>query len=149
MTQLVFTILMLLFFIYTAVEATTFRQLASYFPFYLSLLGIACISIEIIRQLINLKKGKSEDKDDVVHPNIRAAIKYMGLLVLYAVMVYVLGMVIASAIYVFAFLFWIARMKWWKAALTTGVLIAVVVGFADMMNLYWPKSLIQVFTIMF
>jgi len=139
---------MLLFFIYTAIEATTFRELASYFPLYLSILAIVMMTIEIIRQIISIKKGKEEEKGEVMHPNIGAALKYMGIIILYAVLVYIIGMVIATAIYVFAFLLLIAKMKWWKAALITGILIAAIVTFANVMNLYWPKSLIQIFTIM-
>ncbi len=140
---------MLMFFIFAAIEATQFKELASYFPLYLSLVAIVLMVIEIIRQVINLKKGNEEERAELLHPHIGAALIYSGILILYAVMVYVIGMVLASVIYVFAFLYFIAKTKLWKAILITAILIGAVIGFADLMNLYWPKSLINILTVIF
>lgn len=139
--QLIFTILMLLLFMYTAFEAISFKKQASYFPLYISLLGILGMLIEIIRQLIVMRK---ESDNELLHPNFKAVIKYTIILVAYVVLVYVFGLIIATAGFLVLFLYYIAKMKLWRAAISVAILIVLVISFANLMNLYWPKSLINI-----
>lgn len=143
--QLIFTILLFFFFIYTALEAREFAQTAKYFPLYLSITATVILFIEIIRQIVRFQKNK--ETDEVLHPHMRAVIVYTILIVLYAVLVYVIGLLLASAIYVFVFLYFIANMRLIGSIITVAILIAFLVIFGDVMNLYWPKSLFNILDI--
>lgn len=137
--QFTFTIIMFLFFIYTLIEAASFKKLAKYFPFYISIIALVMLAIEIIRQIINFKK--SSESGEVMHPNIKGVIKYTFYLIIYVGLVYLIGIVLASLIYVFVFLYFIAQMKWWQASLTVVILLVFIVQLGKFMNLHWPKSL--------
>lgn len=140
--QLVFTILMLSFFIYAAVEATSFKQLAKYFPFYVSIIAAVLLLIEIVRQVIQLNKNKA--KEELFHPNIKGAIKYTLFLIVYILLVYLIGIVLATIIYVFCFLYFIAKMRLVRSVITVVILTIIIVAFGDIMKLFWPESLFHI-----
>ena len=143
--QLTFTTFLFFFFIYTAVEATSFKQTAKYFPLYISIVAIVILLIEIIRQVIKLRETKQ--KGEQFHPNMKGAMKYILFLIVYAVLVYLIGIVLASAIYVFVFLYYIAKMRLINTIITVGILVALLMTFEDVMNLYWPTSVFHILTI--
>ena len=137
--QLIFTSLVFIVLIFAAIEARTFKETAMYFPFYISLLGIILFFIEIIRQVRKLKEEMA--KGELLHPNIKRALKFTGILTIFFVLVYLIGLIPATAIYVFAFLYFIAKMKIWQSLLTCAILVTFLTIFGKAMNLYWPKSL--------
>src|SRR5690625_2221849 len=141
--QLSFTSLLLLFFIYTAVAATSFKELARYFPLYLSVIGAVLLFIEVIRQLLTIKKNMK--KDEQLHPNIKAVILYTLYLTGYILLVYLIGMIIATVIFLFVFLYFTAKMRLISSIITVIVVVGVLMLFADVMNLYWPKSIFNIF----
>ena len=141
--QLSFTSLLLLFFIYTAVAATSFKELARYFPLYLSVIGAVLLFIEVIRQLLTIKKNMK--KDEKLHPNIKGAILYTLYLTGYILLVYLLGMIIATVIFLFIFLYFTAKMRLISSIITVIVVVGILMLFADVMNLYWPKSVLDIF----
>ena len=143
--QLGFTILLFFLFIYSAIEATSFKQLAKYFPLYISIIAAILLLIEIIRQIIKLKENK--EKGEQFHPNLKGAFKYTLYLIVYVLLVYLIGFVLASIIYVFVFLYFIAKMRLISSIITVAVLVGLMIMFGDAMNLYWPKSLFHILTI--
>lgn len=144
--QLSFTILMFIFFIYTAIEATSFKKLAKNFPLFISILAITILLIEIVRQVVKLKENMQNG--EVLHPNMAGVIKYTLILTLYIVMVYIIGIILASTIFVFLFLYFIANMKLIQSFITVAVLIGLLIAFGNAMNLTWPKSIFHILTIM-
>lgn len=146
LANIIFPFLMLALFSYTAWGATSFKSKASYFPLYISILGIICMIIELIRQFILLRK---ETSDEPLHPNIVAVLQYTCILVLYVILVYIFGLILATIAYIFAFLLFISKMKWWRAIISVAILIFLIISFGNIMNLYWPKSLLNILTIMF
>lgn len=143
--QFGFTILMFILFVYSAIEATSFKKLAKYFPLYISIIAAIILFIEIVKQGIQLKKNVK--KGEVLHPNLRGAIKYGLILTVYIAMVYLIGLILASAIYVFLFLYFIAEMKLIQSLIAITVLTVLLITFGNVMNLYWPKSLLNIFMI--
>ena len=144
--QLIFSFLMLFLFIYMAIEANSFKDLARLFPLYISIAAAFILFIDIIRQLIKIKDIKK--KDELFHPNIKGALKYIFYLIIYIVLVYFVGLEIASAIYVFAFLYLVAKMKLLNTIITTVILVVSIIVFANAMDLYWPSSVFEILTIL-
>src|SRR5690625_2251090 len=142
LAHLMFTIFILLFFVYTATAALSFKKQASYFPLYISMLGILAMVIELVRQFIAWRKNSDKE---LFHNNFMAVIKFSLVIILYAGIVYVIGLIPATILYLFLFLFFISRMRWWTALLSVAILVVLIITFADVMNLYWHKSLIHIF----
>lgn len=139
-TQIVFTSLILCMFIYTAVAATSFNKLAKYFPLYISITGIVCLTLALIRIIIQIRKEENKDQEPL-HPNIPGVIKYTCLLTAYLALVYLIGMIYASAIYVSFFLYFIAKMKPIHTVISVAAVVVGLITIANVMNLYWPKSI--------
>lgn len=140
--QLVFTLLVFLVFVYAAYEAQNFKRLARYFPYYVSIISAGLIFIELIRQIIFFKK--EYNKGELLHEDMRGVFKYTFLLTLYILLAYIIGIIPASFVYVTLFLILIAKMKPWKALLLVIILLTLLIIFARVMVLYWPKSLITI-----
>jgi len=56
-----------------------------------------------------------------------------------------IGFPIAIALFVFAYLFWQSKEKWWVAALTAAVLVALLYLFFDsVLHVVWPEGVLGI-----
>ncbi len=73
----------------------------------------------------------------------RSILPFVLYLLLYYVLIYFIGMVIASAIFVFLFLLFIGKMKWYLALLSGILVLFFLINLEDIMSLRWPDSIID------
>src|SRR5690625_2805108 len=142
--ELLYTLFMLGIFTYTAIGATEFKKNAMYFPLYISILAIILLVIDLIRQFRRFKKPLEKDEPEYLHPDTMGVFKYSLVLAFYAVLIYLIGFLLASIIYLFGFLYFIARMRLMYTIITVTVVVVFIVSFGNTMNLVWPKSLISI-----
>ncbi|MCL7745499.1 tripartite tricarboxylate transporter TctB family protein [Halalkalibacter alkaliphilus] len=140
--SLLFLVLVFCLFLWMMIQAQTFQETASYFPFYIALLAGILTVVATIKQIVTLKKAKDEE---LFHENFMNVLKYVGWIVSYIVLIYVVGFVPASMIYLFVFLLLEARMSILKCLLSTGATAVVIIAMSRFMDLKWPSSLLTFF----
>ncbi|MBU8906000.1 tripartite tricarboxylate transporter TctB family protein [Desertibacillus haloalkaliphilus] len=140
--SLLFLGLLFLLFVWMAVQATSFQTQASYFPLYIALLASVLTIVATIRQIVQMRK---EDNQEPFHENMSNVIKYTAWLIGYLILIYLVGLVLASIVYLFTFLLYEARLTIVKSILSTGVATVVVILISRFMELEWPSSLFAIF----
>lgn len=140
--SLVFSILLLFIFCWTAYEALQFAELARYFPLYVSVLGITLVVIELISSIV--KNIKNPGNKTEFHPQLKEAFKYILWIVSFLLLIYIVGFKIATAIFLLSFLILESKFKLVKALLSVAAVIFFLIIFGDYyMNLNWPDNLLN------
>lgn len=142
--SLVFSVFVFLLFCWVAIEALSFRELARFFPFYISIIGAILMFIDIIVTVVKMMKNR-ERSNEPLHENLPVAFKYLIIIVSYLVLIYLVGIFVGTAIYLFAFLYFETRLGLLKTTISVALVVAGIMVFGDVMNLYWPKSLLDGF----
>jgi len=89
----------------------------------------------------DIKAGESGDPATLAR---RAAETFGWILGLMAA-VAVLGFPVAIVLFVFGYLFWQSKEKWWAAALTSAVLVALLYLFFDsVLHVVWPEGMLGI-----
>lgn len=140
--SLVFSVALFLLFCWTAMETQNFRELARFFPYYISILGAILTLIDIIIKVVKMRREKSSE---VLHQNIPGVIKYSLIICAYLLLIYLVGIVIGTAIFLFSFLYFEAKLGIVKTTISVAVVVAGIIVFGDVMNLYWPRSFLDGF----
>jgi hypothetical protein len=142
--SLIFSTLLFLMFSWMAWEAISFKQLARYFPLYIAIGGAILTLIDIFKKIIKLRKQRQESKEPL-HENLAEVIKYILWFVGYLVVIYVAGLVLATAIFLAAFLLIEAKLSFIKIGISVGSVLIAIMVFDSVMKLYWPRSLLGSF----
>lgn len=138
--SIIFSLVIFLVFCWGAIEAQSFRELARFFPFYICLLGAFVMMIDIIVRLIKMKKDKSNEP---LHNNMFGVIKYTIIICSYLLLIYLVGIVIGTGVFLFTFLFYEAKLSVIKCGISVAVIVIGILIIGDVMNLYWPRSLLD------
>lgn len=111
--SLIFSSVLFILFCAMALEARSFPISAMYFPFYLSLVGILLTFINMIVEYRNLKSTEEDDNDDdddvatfdtpVTHSFKAASLNFLWF-VGYFAMIFTVGFIVATIIYLGLFL---------------------------------------------
>lgn len=141
--SILFSIIIFVIFCWAAIEAQEFRELARFFPFYIAIMGAIVVLADLLLQLRRQSKNKKPGR--VLHENLPAALKYLLIMISFLVCVYIFGIFVGTAIYLFCFLYFETKFGLVKSIISVAVVIAFIVIFGDVMNLYWPKSLLNLF----
>lgn len=138
--SILFTICLMLVFSYTAWEASSFNRLAQFFPYYLSIIAAFCCFISGLTQIIVLikerKKGQSKDILQFLAP-----LRYIGWIFGYVLLIYLVGLMVATGIYLMLFLIIESKIKVWKSLATTVFVLIALSVFSGYLNLYWPSNI--------
>lgn len=152
--SLVFTLFLFVVFTLAAIEANNFTNLASFFPLFTAIIAANLALISSIIQGINiykLKKGiinESDAKDNAIeleseNASLGLIFYYVGWVVGYVLIIYLLGLIIATIIFLVLFFTIESKFKVWKTLLATAIVITLIISFGNLMNLYWPTGVIN------
>lgn len=141
--QLVFLVLVGGLLGWVVVESSSFPSKAGVYPWAVGVLGVVLVVVEIILTLTRKSKA-SEDVDEVSQLGVVNVLGKVGPYLLwlagYYLLIYLFGLVVASALFVFAFLSLVAKARWYLALGAAGVLVAFLLGVSELLNLYWPDA---------
>lgn len=156
--RFVFGILVLCLFAYAAVEALHFSKRARYMPLYVSVAGfiltLCMLALDYWRHrtpegrekartrrsLEDAAQGETSLAEELTY--LKRTGYYLAWLVGYVGSIAVVGLPVASAVFLTAFLRIEARMKLVGIAVSVGTTLAALYGVTLVMRLHWPPSLL-------
>lgn len=152
--SLIFTLFLFVVFTLAAIEAKNFTSLASFFPLFTAIIAAILSLISSLIQGINiyrLKKGKiseSDAKDNAIElesedASLGLIFYYMGWVAGYVVIIYLLGLIIATVIFLVLFFMIESKFKILKTLIFTAIVITLIISFGNLMNLHWPTGVIN------
>ncbi|MDV2886592.1 tripartite tricarboxylate transporter TctB family protein [Alkalihalophilus pseudofirmus] len=136
-----FSFFLFVFFVLFALEAATFSRLAQFFPYYISITGAVLSFIYTTIQMRELIKQR-ESKEELMTLKIKRPLKYLVWLIGYVVLVYIAGIIVASVLFLAAFLYVESRFSVIKTVMSISVVVTGLMLFSNFMNLYWPNNLL-------
>lgn len=157
--KLGFGVFVLIVFSLAAYTSMGFHRLAMYFPFAVSVLGVvlsgAYVGTLVLARIRGVTgKPVHADKDTVLGgtiegtievpdaaSEIRKALPYLAWFIGYILLIALAGIVVASALFLAAFLYREARMRWWGVLISVVSTLVVLYTFSGVMRLYWPRNL--------
>ena len=145
------TLLLLLLFFAGAFALTyTFAVRAEIYPRIVSAIGMAVITAEIavfIYQTYKHRHTAPTGRTELAATlqEMRAVLPYVLWLLFYYLMIWIIGLVIASGAFVFLFLLFIGRMKPWQALIGGLATAAAVFLIVDLLTLALPTALFDPF----
>ena len=145
--SLIFTFILFVFFCWAAIEANTFSDKASFFPLFTAIISANVSLISFILQLIQYvrkrKAGVSASDEEDTETPISNILYYLGWIAGYVVLIYLIGLIWSTLIFLLAFFLIESKFKVWKAALFSVIVVTIIISFGNLMNLYWPEGLIN------
>ncbi|MBS3976740.1 MAG: tripartite tricarboxylate transporter TctB family protein [Syntrophomonadaceae bacterium] len=144
--QIMFTVAILLVFLWTAWEALGFAKQARFLPLYVSLVAIplviAQLFLEIKNKATNDSSANSAEDFNALKERMPALLVYMGWVLGYVLLIYLLGFLVATGIFLFAFLKRESGMT--LVQTITGVVITLgfIVFFGRVLHMYWPEGIL-------
>jgi beta-lactamase regulating signal transducer with metallopeptidase domain len=153
-----FDVLIIALFGATAYMSLDFRELAQYMPLYISLLALILAFTNLIVDLVRWRAtGTAVGSDTIATAALREddpeeagevratfarVVRYLGWVLGYVLLIWVIGLVPATAVFLVAFLVIEARMRLVLIAIGTVLTLAALMGISELMNLFWPPSLL-------
>jgi TctA family transporter len=130
----------LLFFVFAAAlyETRSFPYLGAIFPVAATVPALFMAAAQIVLDL----RSAHEAPGFETRKRIRLALAYFALLALYLLLILFLGFGVASAFFTFAFLYFGAEMRWFAAAMYTGLVVALALLLTRLLGLYWPPGML-------
>ncbi|GGJ76434.1 tripartite tricarboxylate transporter TctB family protein [Virgibacillus salexigens] len=138
--NVIFTFCIFIVFVWAAVTALTFSRLAQFFPLYVSIVGSILSGIYLVREVVKIIKQKEQDS----HPKVLIVkpIIYTGWIVGYVITIYLVGLFVASTIYLIAFLLVESKFTFIKALYSTGIALVIITVLSNLLNIAWPQSVL-------
>lgn len=150
--QIVFLVLVMLFFAWAGWDSLSFPEKAQTYPRTVAFAAVLIALAELGSYIWSVRAQKlvpsKEGSDGVTQAETLSA-KFMQilpyllwLLACYAA-IYVIGMVVASGLFVFLFLLREGKVTWYYALLSGLIVTLFLVAIGDVMGLKWPNSVID------
>ncbi|WP_431801588.1 tripartite tricarboxylate transporter TctB family protein [Halobacillus andaensis] len=138
--NLIFTFCIFIVFVWGAFTALTFSRLAQFFPLYVSIAGSIVSGIYLVKEVIKIRK----QKDQGSHPKVLIIkpIIYTGWIVGYVITISLVGLFIASTIYLISFLLIESKFTFFKALYSTGIALVLITVLSNLLNIAWPQSVL-------
>jgi hypothetical protein len=140
-----------------AVGALEFRRLARYFPFWVSVFFAILALANVVHDVRSAKSGTGIIKGDAIDSAsmstydgaspieaLKATTLYMGWVVGYVALIYVIGMPIATVIFLTLWLRRIAEAQWVHIVISVAVMLGMLFGVTEALGFRWPHSLIEI-----
>lgn len=118
-----------------------FHRLAMYYPVTASGLGAILSGIYVVQQILAARRAAPQPTSPE-GATLRKAIPYIGWFVGYVVLIRLLGIHIATAIFLGSFLLRVARMRKLGVAISMTAAVVLLHLFGNLMNLHWPANLL-------
>ena len=140
--QTVFLLLVLLFFAWATWQSLSFPEKAQTYPRTVAFVAVLITLVELGSYLWSVREQKSDEEATLTAKFIKILPYLLWLLACYAA-IYVIGMVAASGLFVFLFLFREGKVPWYYALLSGVIVIAFLLIIQDVMGLKWPDSIVD------
>ncbi|WP_406944141.1 tripartite tricarboxylate transporter TctB family protein [Halobacillus sp. SY10] len=138
--NVIFTFCIFIVFVWAAVTALTFSRLAQFFPLYVSIAGSLVSGIYLVKEVAKIIKQKNQGS----HPKVLIVkpIVYIGWIVGYVITISLVGLFVASTIYLIAFLLIESKFTFVKALYSTGIALVIITVLSNLLNIAWPQSVL-------
>jgi len=132
-------------------EARGWVYQAKLFPLAIAIPTLAFILFQLVHDLFTLPAADGGPRYADIRPEevgsraelVRGALDAFGWIFGLLLAVWVLGFPAALVLFVFGYLYFRSREKWWVAGLTTGVLVALLYLFFDgVLHIIWPEGIL-------
>lgn len=117
-------------------KAKTFPQLIASFT-------VIIVLVELVTFMISSRNSPELPASQTISGRFGGIFPYLVWLLAYFAVIYVIGMVAASGLFVFLFLFREGKVKWYYALIAGLIIIAFLIQLEGVMNLKWPRSIID------
>jgi hypothetical protein len=143
--QVVFIIMVAAVFVWVVLEARSFPSKAGLYPWAVGILGLVLAAVEIGLTITRKSKPMEgepqfQGDDGGLMRGVRQAFPYMLWLGAYYVLIYLLGLVVASGLFIVAFLSLVGKLRWFVALGGAALLVLFLLGVSELLNLYWPDA---------
>ena len=138
--QIIFTALIALVFAAALWLSQDFPSSGRRFPRLICIAALIISGIQLLR-LLFFKQGLLQKGSGVVSQFLKVY-PYIFWILGYYLLIFVFGFIIASALFIVAFLISYGKMRWYMAVLATVVVVALVFFLGDILSLRWPNGLI-------
>lgn len=143
-----------------AVQARDFTPVGQWFPFYTSLAIVALSLGILVRELLMLRGTATPDRETAAalatlsavdddenlapgeSPNFATMFLWWLTIVVFAVIVYVVGLLVAAPAFVFLTLRFGAGVRWYSAAISAAVIVGALWFLSSSLQLPFPEGLI-------
>ena len=136
--SVVFTLVVLLVAMAALYETRSFPYLGAIFPVAATIPAI----FMAVAQLVIETRATREAPGIETRKKVKLALGYFVSLASFLLTILLLGFAIATAIFIFAFLYGWVRMRWFSAVVYTGVVVGLVVFMSRLLGLYWPQGIL-------
>lgn len=136
-----FTVFLLLLFGTAAISALEFSRLAQFFPLYVSGAGTAFCGIYLILLIVRYKRDNCAEEERI---SFLKPLTYIGWIVGYIGLIYLAGMLIATTVFLFAFLLLESKMTWIRSALSVVCVLLLISAASALLGVYWPTNLLGI-----
>ena len=142
--QIIFLLLVFLFFGWAASQSLGFPDKAQTYPRTVAFAAVIITLAELGSYLWSLRGQKPETAySDTLTAKFIGILPYVLWLAAVYAAIYVIGMVLASGLFVFLFLLREGKVPWYYALLSGIIVIIFLLTIQDVMGLKWPKSVVD------
>lgn len=141
LANIIFTGFIFALFTLAALEALTFSRLAQFFPLYISVAGSILSLLYLIKVIKeHIKITSPEERYEQIA--ILKPLRYIAWIIGYLLMIYVFGILIATAVFLFVFLILESKLKVLTSVLSTAVMLVIITYLSEAINIAWPTNLL-------
>lgn len=138
--DLVFTGFLFVIFSLAAVGALEFSRLAQFFPLYVSVAGAVFSGIYLLKQLIQFLRTRTEEEREII--SFTKPLRYIAWFLGYIGLIYVSGLLVATAVFLFTFLIVESKMTVLKTSLSVVAVLGLVSIVSSLLGIYWPQNIL-------
>lgn len=140
--QVLFTLFIGLIFLGAFFLARQFPDTAQRFPNAILLTGLGFTVLHLLRVLLSKSAYPTGITDKGIANQFSKIAPYIIWIIGYYVLIFLFGLVIASAIFVIAFLMRHADMAWYYSILSAVIVVTLMLFIGKLLSLKWPFGLL-------
>ena len=141
--QVVFLLILLGVFAWMAWESLGFASQAQTYPRLMATAAVILTLVELISYIISSRSEEDVPLSQTLSGRFGGILPYLLWLLAYFAVIYVVGMVAASGLFVGLFLLREGEVKWYYAILAGLIVIGFLILMEDVMSLRWPRSIVD------
>ncbi|WP_176555724.1 tripartite tricarboxylate transporter TctB family protein [Virgibacillus ndiopensis] len=141
--SILFTTFLFIVFCLMAFEANTFADKAKFFPFFVAIGAAFLAFVSIVLQTIEIVRSNKENSIDDVG-EIKKVLKYVLWAVGYIALIYFIGFMLATIVFLLVFLLIESKFRIITTVLSTALVVVGLMLFGNVLNLYWPTGLLGI-----
>lgn len=150
--SVMFSVFIFLLFLFGAWQAYSFSELAKFFPYYIAIVGAVLALIIVIVSIVSIQKEKEgvkqvdsvdsseQDSDE----DGKLTLRYMAWFTGYIVLIYVIGFLAATTLFLILFLYLETKYSVLKILISVIATHTVIYLFSSAINLYWPEGIFPI-----